>query len=53
MRESFEDKIEEIDQLLDVNRSKWQLDAIQWFDYDDVKQIIRIHINEKWDLWIQ
>ncbi len=53
MRESFEDKIEEIDQLLDINRSKWQLDAIQWFDYDDVKQIIRIHINEKWDLWIQ
>lgn len=50
---SFEDKIEELDQLLIKYRAKWQLNAISWLDYDDVCQIIRIHIFNKWHLWDQ
>jgi RNA polymerase sigma factor (sigma-70 family) len=50
---SFEDKVEEIDSLLLKNKDKWRLDAISWLDYDDVCQIIRIHIHSKWHLWDQ
>lgn len=51
--EVFEDKIDDIDDLLKKSRSKWMLDAIQWMDYDDVSQIIRLHISDKWDQWDQ
>lgn len=51
--ESFEDKIGEIDFLLDKSRSQWTLDAVQWMDFDDIKQIIRIHIKEKFHQWDQ
>lgn len=49
----FDDKIEEINFLLERSRKKWHLDAVQWMDYDDVCQIIRIHISKKWHLWDQ
>jgi DNA-directed RNA polymerase specialized sigma24 family protein len=49
----FEDCIEEIDELLEKSRSKWHLDAVQWLGYDDVSQIIRIHVYNKWHLWNQ
>lgn len=51
--EEFEDRIDEIDELLIRNRGKWQLDAITWMDYEDVCQIIRHHIYNKWHLWDQ
>jgi RNA polymerase sigma factor (sigma-70 family) len=51
--ESFENKIEEIDELLLKFRSKWQLDSIVWMDFQDVCQIIRIHLYNKWHLWDQ
>lgn len=50
---SFEDKIDELDELLVKNKGKWQLDALAWIDYDDICQIIRKHIHEKWHLWDQ
>lgn len=50
---TFEDKIDEINKEIDKRRGKWQLKAIAWMDYDDVSQIIRIHIYKKWDLWDQ
>lgn len=53
MIETYNDKIEEIDDLLNKLRGKWQLDSIQWMDYDDVSQHIRRHIWLKWDLWQQ
>jgi RNA polymerase sigma factor (sigma-70 family) len=53
MNYTFEDKFEEINDLLRRNRVKWQLDAIAWMDYDDVCQIIRVHIFNKWKLWDQ
>lgn len=49
----FEDKIGELDELLVRYRAKWQLNAIAWMDYDDVCQIIRIHVHNKWHLWDQ
>lgn len=50
---TFEDKIDELDDLLGKNRNKWQLTAISWIDYDDICQIIRQHIYNKWHLWDQ
>ena len=53
MNEVFEDKREDLDQLLLKYRPKWQLSALAWLDYDDVCQIIRLHIHKKWHLWDQ
>ena len=49
----FEDKLEDIEDLLNRYRAKWQLSALAWMDYDDVSQIIRLHIYKKWHLWNQ
>lgn len=49
----FEENIHKIDFLLERQRKKWMLKAINWMDYDDVKQIIRIHIFKKLHLWDQ
>ena len=51
MKEAFEDKREDLDQLLLKYRPKWQLSALAWLDYDDVCQIIRLHVYNKWHLW--
>ena len=53
MSEEFEDKREDLDELLKKYRAKWHLNALAWLDYDDVCQIIRIHIHKKWHLWDQ
>ena len=53
MDEKFEDKREDLDELLKKYRGKWQLNALAWLDYDDVCQIIRTHIYKKWHLWDQ
>lgn len=50
---SFEDKIDDIEELLQRNKHRWHLDAVQWMDYDDVSNLIRIHIFNKWHLWDQ
>ena len=52
-KQVYEDLIPEIEKLLSRYRAKWQLSALAWMDYDDVCQIIRIHINKKWHLWDQ
>jgi len=49
----FEDKIDEIDKLIAQSKSQWKLDSINWIDYDDICQVIRIHIKTKWELWDQ
>jgi len=51
--DSFEDKIEQIETALEKKRSKWDLDAVPYVDYDDIKQIIMTHIYKKWHLWDQ
>ena len=50
---SFEDKIDEIDTALERKRTKWNLDAVTYIDYDDIKQVIMTHIYKKWHLWDQ
>lgn len=50
---SFEDKIDVINTEIKKRRGKWKLKAIPSIDFDDVSQIIRIHINEKWYQWDQ
>lgn len=49
----YEDYSDEIDELLEKSRGKWQLKAISWMCFDDVKQIIRAHIYKKWHLYDQ
>ena len=47
----FEDNIGFIDGEIAKRRNLWNLTSIQWMDFDDVSQIIRIHIYEKWKLY--
>jgi hypothetical protein len=49
----FEDKFELIEAQLDKRRGKWFLKAISWISWDDVTQIIKTHIYNKWHLWDQ
>jgi len=52
-KQKFEECADIIDDAIRRQRSKWQLDAINWFDFDDVTQIIKIHIHKKWHMWDQ
>ena len=47
----FEDYIEQINEEIRKRNSKWNLTALSWMDFDDVSQIIRIHIFKKWHLY--
>tara|TARA_R110000772_G_scaffold115621_9_gene220485 strand:+ start:477 stop:1148 length:672 start_codon:yes stop_codon:yes gene_type:complete len=49
----FENKLQEIEIALERKRSKWDLDAVAYIDYDDIKQVIMTHIYKKWHLWDQ
>lgn len=44
----FEDRMQEIDQEIFKRKYKWNLTSIAWMDFNDVAQILRIHINNKW-----
>lgn len=50
---TYEDKSEIIDQQLQKRFYKWRLDALAWLDFEDVSQIIRLHIYNKWHKWDQ
>jgi DNA-directed RNA polymerase specialized sigma24 family protein len=52
-KQTFEDNSDIIDAAIKKQKNKWQLNAINWFDFEDVEQIIKIHINKKWDMWDQ
>jgi len=45
---TFEECIEIIDTEISKRRGKWNLTSLSWIDFEDVSQIIRIHIYEKW-----
>ena len=49
----FEDCIETIDVEINKRRGRWNLIALSWMDFDDVSQIIRVHIFKKWHLYDQ
>ena len=46
---TFEECIDIIDTEIAKRRSKWNLTSLSWIDFEDVGQIIRIHIYEKWN----
>lgn len=48
---TFEESIETIDKEIAKRKGKWNLTAISWMDFDDVSQILRIHIYKKWHLY--
>jgi RNA polymerase sigma factor (sigma-70 family) len=50
---TYKDKAEVIDRELEKRKGKWFLNSLNWFDFDDVCQIIRSHIHNKWDQWDQ
>lgn len=47
----FTDKIGEIDRLIETKRSKWMLTNL--LSFEDLAQILRIHIYEKFSQWDQ
>jgi len=53
MNNDFDSQRDDLEELLKKYRPKWQLSALAWMDYDDVCQIIRLHIYKKWHLWDQ
>jgi DNA-directed RNA polymerase specialized sigma24 family protein len=52
-KKKFEDMYEIIDQVIKKRKNKWKLKAITWFDFEDIEQIIKVHIYKKWHLWDQ
>lgn len=48
---SFEDCIVKINTEIAKRRGKWNLTALAWMDFEDVSQILRIHIYRKWHLY--
>lgn len=50
---SFEDCLDDINQIIGWSRHKWRLTSLAWMDFEDVSQQIRIHIYKKWSLWNQ
>jgi hypothetical protein len=48
---SFESLIDIIDSEIIKRKNKWNLTAINWMDFHDVAQILRIHIHKKWHLY--
>ena len=49
----YEDRIEDINTEIKKRKNKWFLDSIPWISFEDVEQIIRVHIYQKWDQWDQ
>lgn len=49
----YEDCLEVIEEELKKRQGKWFLKSLSWIDFDDVKQIIRLHLSKKWHLWDQ
>ncbi len=52
-KQKYEDHQDTIEEELNKRRGKWFLTSLAWIDFDDVKQIIRLHLHKKWDLWDQ
>lgn len=49
LKPTFEESLSIINVEIAKRRHKWNLTSISWMDYDDVSQIIRIHIYKKWE----
>ena len=47
----YEDKTGVVDNEIRKRFYKWHLNALAWLDFEDVSQMIRIHIFKKWGQW--
>jgi len=50
---TYEEKIDIINEEIRKRKNKWFLDSMPWISFEDVEQIIRVHIYQKWDQWDQ
>ena len=48
---TFENKFQEINIEIYKRKHKWSLTSLAWMDFDDVAQILRIHIHKKWNMY--
>jgi DNA-directed RNA polymerase specialized sigma24 family protein len=48
---TFEESLDIIDTEINKRKNRWNLTALAWMDFDDVAQILRVHINKKWYLY--
>tara|TARA_R110000824_G_scaffold90172_1_gene220481 strand:+ start:1812 stop:2513 length:702 start_codon:yes stop_codon:yes gene_type:complete len=51
IRPKFEDVFYKVNTEILKRRGKWNLSILSWMDFDDVSQILRIHIWKKWHLY--
>ena len=42
-----------IDEVVSKFKKNWRLNAINWFDFEDVAQVVKLHIFKKWHMWDQ
>ena len=49
----FEDNIDIISEEIKKRKGKWTLTSIAWMDFEDISQILKIHIFKKWHLYDQ
>ena len=47
-KKTFEEMYEIINQVVKKRKAKWKLKAIVWFDFEDIEQIIKIHIHKSY-----
>lgn len=47
----FEECIDSINKEIAKRKGKWNLTVLAWMDFEDVSQILRIHIYKKWHLY--
>jgi len=52
-KKKFEDMYVVVDEVIKKRKNKWKLKAINWFDFEDIEQIIKLHVYKKWELWDQ
>lgn len=52
-KKTYEDCSDIINLAILKQKYKWRLNAVKWFDFGDVEQIIKSHIAKKWHMWDQ
>lgn len=50
-RPTYEECFPRIDAVIQKNYKRYHLNGLLWMDWEDVQQIIRLHIFKKWHLW--
>jgi len=50
---TFEDLYDRIVKVIDKFRYRWQLSSLAWMDFNDVRQILLKHINQKFNQYDQ